>query len=83
MDDVTDERGDEEFDYNVTKEEMKKRHIPCIVARKKDGDLAMQGIFHRTVAANDSKKFYFGDEMKPGPMEIWEGDEQNASAGSL
>lgn len=48
-------------------------YTPCIVARKKDDDWAMQGIFHRTVAANDSNKFYFGDEMKPGPMEIWGG----------
>lgn len=64
---------DGEFNCNVTKEEIKKRYTPCIVARKKDDDWAMQGIFHRTVAADDSKKFYFGDEMKPGPMEIWGG----------
>lgn len=74
---------DGEFNCNVTKEDMKKRYTPCIVARKKDDNWAMEGIFHRAVVADGSKRFYFGDDMKPGPMEIWDGDEQNASVSGL
>lgn len=59
---------------HVTKDDMKERAVPCIIARKKDDDWGKEGSFARTLGCDDAIRFYFGDEMEPGPMEIWGGD---------
>lgn len=57
---------------HVSKEYMKERLSPCIIVRKKDENWLAEGDFARTLGCNDAIRFYFGDEMEPGPMEIWD-----------
>lgn len=49
-----------------SKDDMKKRKVPCIIAVPKGihGDEWHDG-FHRWVCADGVQKFYFGDQMEP------------------
>ena len=77
FDDMVLEPCDGEYNCSVSKDDMKKRHVPCIIAVPKkivDDDDYLGISFARWAAADGIKKYYFGDEMEPDPASLEPGE---------
>lgn len=66
FDDSVLEPCDGEYNCNFTKEDMKKRRVPCIVVAPKEiTDNFWSVGFKDVIGADGIIKFYFGDHMEP------------------
>lgn len=66
FDDLVLEPCDGDFNSFHTKEDMKKRIVPCIIVIPKEiHDEEWDDSFSKFVGADGIQKYYFGDQMEP------------------
>ena len=71
--DVYEPADDWHYHHNspFCKEDFKNRKAPCIVALKRDKDDWRDYLYTEMVFDSRALKFYYGDKMESGEMEIW------------